>query len=193
MVRTQNRNFFSLVSRTNPLTLCKGHVLGLVGLYSGCRAGCNTITFEYQCTIAKTEYSALTEGGTLLLENDGSNGTVCSHFEEDNFRTATSSELMTGFFEANLGQPLSRVTIGALDDLNGYGVLNYDEADEWPAPLPTRRTQNTEGKDTSTSSRGPKWEIYRPSHSFFLPDLMRDLEPPIEVTLPNASKKNLRG
>lgn len=45
---------------------------------------------------------------------------------------------MTGFFEANLWQPLSLVTVAALDDIGGYEV-DYCGADIWPA---TADTQN---------------------------------------------------
>ena len=66
------------------------------------------------------------------MENNGGPGTACGHWEEDVFRFGESSELMTGFFEANLLQPISIATVAALDDLGGYEV-DYCGADVWPA------------------------------------------------------------
>lgn len=45
---------------------------------------------------------------------------------------------MTGFFEANLYQPLSLVTVAALDDIDGYTV-DYCGADIWPATATTSK------------------------------------------------------
>jgi len=113
-----------------------GHVLGLVGTSGNCASGCNpndsSKQATYSCSLAKAEYENINPGQTLFLENQGSVGTACSHWEEDSFKTNKSSELMTGFFEANLYQPLSLVTIAALDDIEGYTV-DYCAADIFPA------------------------------------------------------------
>lgn len=49
------------------------------------------------------------------------------NYSEKSFTSATESELMTPFFEENKYQPISRVSIGALQDL-GYEV-NMNAAD----------------------------------------------------------------
>ena len=105
---------------------------------------------------AGTEYAALGLGpNTLRLENDGGGGTKCKHWDEDSFAVAGSSELMTGGFEAGLYQPISRMTVAALDDLGVYGPLNYDAADPYPA---TRRKLE----------EGPGFEVLTPTESFTL-------------------------
>ena len=64
---------------------------------------------------------------SLNIEDDGGAGTAGSHWEQDDF----SNELMTGY--VSLGEtPLSKVTVGALDDL-GYEV-DYNAADPWYGP-----------------------------------------------------------
>ncbi len=123
-----------------------GHVLGLVGVgESSCSSGCNPSNSNkntpYQCQLAVDEYKALVPNKTLFLENNGGSGTACSHWEENSFNSGQSSELMTGTFEANLYQPISLVTVAALDDIPGYEV-DYCGADIWPA-------------DSTTSTRFP--------------------------------------
>ena len=92
---------------------------------------------------------------TLRLENDGGGGTKCKHWDEDSFAIDGSSELMTGGFEAGLYQPISRMTVAALDDLGVYGPLNYAAADPYPA---TRRKLE----------EGPGFEVLTPTESFTL-------------------------
>ena len=115
-----------------------GHILGLVETTgSKCSNDCpNTGDTSYTCPKALAEYNALGLENTLRLENDGGGGTKCKHWDEDSFAIDGSSELMTGGFEAGLYQPISRMTVAALDDLGVYGPLNYAAADPYPA---TRR------------------------------------------------------
>ena len=89
------------------------------------------------------------------MENDGGGGTKCKHWDEDSFAIDGSSELMTGGFEAGLYQPISRMTVAALDDLGVYGPLNYAAADPYPA---TRRKLE----------EGPGFEVLTPTESFTL-------------------------
>ncbi len=63
------------------------------------------------------------------VANTGGPGTREGHWRESVF----GNELMTGFLDGGIN-PLSRVTVGALEDM-GYEV-NYDAADEFR--LPTR-------------------------------------------------------
>ena len=139
-----------------------GHVLGLVGTNGDCTSACDPNNrfsrSEYQCALALEEYEAIAPGD-LFLENSGGMGTACGHWDEAVFRTSASSELMTGFFEANLFQPLSLVTVAALDDLGGYEV-DYCGADIWPA-------------DENTIQR---FEIYRTENNLD-PDGMLPMPP----------------
>jgi len=115
-----------------------GHVLGLVGTTGRCNDACDSTNPSarslYSCPLAAAEYEEWAPGN-LLLENSGGMGTACGHWEEDVFRTQESSEVMTGFFEADLFQPLSSVTVAGLEDL-GY-VVDYCGADAWPANAET--------------------------------------------------------
>jgi hypothetical protein len=63
------------------------------------------------------------------VANTGGPGTREGHWRESVF----GNELMTGFLDGGIN-PLSRVTVGALEDM-GYQV-NYDAADDFR--LPTR-------------------------------------------------------
>lgn len=134
-----------------------GHILGLVEAFGGssCSNNCRgTGDTSYTCLKAGEEYAALGLSTNLTLENGGGGGTSCAHWEEDSFKAVGSSELMTGFFEANLYQPISRVTVAALDDRGVYGAVNYDAADPYPA---TRRKLKEGG-----------FEVLAPSESFTL-------------------------
>ena len=134
-----------------------GHILGLVETTgSKCSNDCpNTGDTSYTCPKALAEYNALGLENTLRLENDGGGGAKCKHWDEDSFAIDGSSELMTGGFEAGLYQPISRMTVAALDDLGVYGPLNYAAADPYPA---TRRKLE----------EGPGFEVLTPTESFTL-------------------------
>ena len=60
---------------------------------------------------------------TVPVEGTGGSGTANSHWRETTFET----ELMTGFIDAG-GNPLSRMTIGALKDF-GYEVIQFPADD----------------------------------------------------------------
>jgi hypothetical protein len=137
-----------------------GHVLGLVSVNGACSTACNPENSReqgrYECPLASRLYEemAATATDALFLENRGGIGTACGHWEEDSFQTGVSSEVMTGFFEANMFQPVSKVTVAALQEMGGYEV-DYCGADVWPADETTikryevYRTEN--GLDMETS------------------------------------------
>ena len=60
--------------------------------------------------------------------------TVCTTHPSHN------SELMTPYFEENLAQPLSRVSIAALDDSFSDYVVDYEAADPFPVDRRMLRT-----------------------------------------------------
>ena len=101
------------------------HVLGLERLWS--RRKFDLIDFDksgYTGENALAEYRTLTgnpAASVVPLETTGGRGTVYSHWAEAIF----GDELMTGYADDDL--PLSRVTVGALEDL-GYTV-RYAAAD----------------------------------------------------------------
>lgn len=78
---------------------------------------------------------------TVPLANTGGCGTADSHWRE----IYLQDELMTGYAQGG-GEPLSRVTIGALQDL-GY-VVDFDAADDWSVPaLPSLRRVSPDAFD----------------------------------------------
>ena len=141
-----------------------GHVLGLVGTTTNlCNFECNPDSLEqsgYSCPLANAEYENLVPGASLKLENRGGVGTACSHWEEDSFAVDGSSELMTGFFEEFLLQPLSLVTVAALDDLGLYEV-DYCGADVWPATADTQQ----------------RFQVFSTSHTMDLDTMMMHYAP----------------
>lgn len=62
-------------------------------------------------------------GNPVPIENTGGGGTRDAHWRESVF----GRELLTGFYNVGAVNPLSRVTVGAMQDL-GY-VVNYQQAD----------------------------------------------------------------
>ncbi len=84
----------------------------------------NNIT--YKGKKAMDAYHKLGAKGEVPVENTGGAGTKCGHWRESVF----DSELMTGW--ADPKAPLSRVTIGALEDF-GYEV-DYNQADPYSLP-----------------------------------------------------------
>jgi hypothetical protein len=83
---------------------------------------------------AMAEYGRLTGGDgapprPVPVENRGGSGTARSHWREGVF----DAELMTGFVDP-AGNPMSRVTVGCLEDL-GYQV-DYAAADPYTLPSP---------------------------------------------------------
>lgn len=110
-----------------------GHALGFGSYWSyKCGVDCETLgDHDYTCPNAVAEYAKLSLGDKLLITNDGGEGSICSHWEDDSFRnTGGWSELMTPFFDADKEQLVTTVTVGAFADL-GYEV-NYAVADDIP-------------------------------------------------------------
>lgn len=121
-----------------------GHVLGFGTLWQlmGLLRGAGTANPIFIGANAMREYGELTGAGRPLpvpVANTGGTGTRDSHWRE----TLFGNELMTGFLNGGIN-PLSRVTIGALQDM-GYEV-NYDVADDYR--LPTNAQLQTMGIST---------------------------------------------
>ena len=111
-----------------------GHVLGLGTLWElkNLVIGVGTDDPRYTGGNALREYRQLAGNPTapsIPVENTGGPGTADSHWRESVFGT----EIMTGFAErAGVAMPISRITVGALEDL-GYTV-NYVAADPYMIP-----------------------------------------------------------
>jgi len=132
-----------------------GHALGLVNdvgtkCFSPCEGRGGTkfgwAGPEGSCFKTQDEYAKLNLGLGPLRVDSGQ----CAHWDERSFpavRTG-SSELMTPDFRADYPQPLSRVTIAALDEAASDYVVDYSAADPYPFPRDTR----TDVRPTSSFS-----------------------------------------
>ena len=107
-----------------------GHILGIGTLWSllGLKNGAG----DYIGVHGLAEYRALAgnpSAASVPIEHDGGSGTAGAHWDEDTF----NAELMTGFAESSgIPMPISRMTVGSLEDL-GYTV-NYAAADAYALP-----------------------------------------------------------
>lgn len=162
-----------------------GHILGLVNLrntdcYSTCASGNYNYGWDnFGCTKAALEYIGLGLNlGTLKVENgNAGDGGACSHWEEDNFPTSTgSSELMTGSFEADKFQPITRVTVAALEEAHSDYVVDYDAAEPYPFSPRTSPVLDGFGRRNVNG-------VYKPDTTFTIKNRMMRLSEPIE--LPN--------
>jgi hypothetical protein len=100
-----------------------GHVLGIGTIWNFQRALLNTATTGdpyYVGVGARTQFATLNSvtysGNPVPVENTGGSGTVNSHWRT----SVMQRELMQGFAVGGV-QPLSRITVGSLQDL-GYTV-----------------------------------------------------------------------
>ncbi|RIH82294.1 VCBS repeat protein [Calidithermus terrae] len=107
-----------------------GHVLGIGTLWNYNRsllAGAGSSDPRFVGANAVREWQALGGSGNVPVENTGGAGTRDSHWRESVF----NNEIMTGYLDSG-ANPLSRLTIGSLEDL-GYTV-NYAAADPYALP-----------------------------------------------------------
>lgn len=104
-----------------------GHILGFGTLWlDGLLVDEGTSDPRFTGANAVAEWHALGGAGDVPVEETGGQGTAGGHWRESVFGT----ELMTGFsHEVGVFQPLSRVTIGSMEDL-GYQV-DYGSADAY--------------------------------------------------------------
>jgi len=151
-----------------------GHVLGIGSLWEVRNLVDLTDATNplYVGTNGLREYRALTSSTTVTgvpVENTGGPGTAGSHWRDSVFRT----ELMTGYAEpAGVVMPISRLTIGSLQDL-GYTV-NYAAADPYVLPAPAAAT-NVIRSSTATSSNQRLFALVASSGADFLAAAMRQL------------------
>lgn len=102
-----------------------GHVLGIGPIWKKvCGNDCYNGDTNYKCNKASKEFKRIVnQYGTLRLQPY-----ECMHWAEDNFGYL-NDELMTPIFDEDMYQPISRVTVGALEDV-GYQV-DYAAADPY--------------------------------------------------------------
>ncbi len=114
-----------------------GHVIGVGTLwewgsfdlldYSGasCQASSDP---SFNGAGAVGAYAAIGGSGNVPVEDGGSSGTKCGHWDEETF----DNELMTGYLDGGAANPISRITAASLDDL-GYQV-DENAADSYDLP-----------------------------------------------------------
>ncbi|GBF90040.1 hypothetical protein Rsub_02748 [Raphidocelis subcapitata] len=81
-------------------------------------------TYYYKCAAARAQYRGLGCGKALRIESNRGSGQDCVHFAEKDL----PNELMTPVVGTGV---LSRVTLGAVEDIWGRGSINYGVADPW--------------------------------------------------------------
>jgi Leishmanolysin len=93
-------------------------------------AGTDSQRCPYYGIKASQEFAKISTCTVVPLENNGKSGdgTYCSHWAE----ACLKHELMTGIINYGGNNPLSRITVGALEDL-GYSNLDYSAADTYTA------------------------------------------------------------
>ncbi|KAI8468868.1 MAG: hypothetical protein J3K34DRAFT_425825 [Monoraphidium minutum] len=115
-----------------------GHALG-VGIWfdeMGCVQGCveeSGIATAYTCKNAVREHQNAGCTGSLLIETSlgYKEGSGCTHWSE----AAYKNELMTP--NADVGAvPISRITLGAIEDIWGDGSVDYTQADPFVCTTP---------------------------------------------------------
>lgn len=106
-----------------------GHVLGFGTIWSnlGLLTGAGSSDPRFTGANATREYDAKfgVTDTSVPVENTGGSGTADAHWRESVF----TNELMTGFLNSGVANPISRTTVGQFQDL-GYQV-NYNSADPY--------------------------------------------------------------
>lgn len=107
-----------------------GHVLGIgtTWLDNEFLVGILSLNPQYVGEQGVAQFQALGGSGSVPVENRGGIGTRADHWRESVFQ----SELMTGALNADVFNPLSRLTIGSLVDL-GYAV-DFNQAEPYALP-----------------------------------------------------------
>ncbi len=134
-VDTQMDGLLTANQLTNTVTHEMGHILGLgthwqqlnlsVNVLGGNLCGTDP---QYIGANAIREYRALGGAGNIKLENLYGPGTCEGHWKESVFGT----ELMTGFLNGGVANPLSRMTLASMQDL-GYSI-DLSKADSYSIP-----------------------------------------------------------
>ena len=117
------------------------HILGFGSLWSSkgllINSGTANVAFTGAQGVAAYNSVFSTTATSVPVENTGGAGTANSHWRESVF----GNELMTGFLNSGVFNPLSRVTIASMADL-GYSV-NVGAADAYSPPTTTSPSGGT--------------------------------------------------
>jgi Ca2+-binding RTX toxin-like protein len=143
-------SMFSNGTWTNVILHEMGHVLGIGTLWDSLHL--KNGVGDYIGAHGLAEYRTLIGNAgavSVPVEHDGGSGTAGAHWDEDTFNT----ELMTGYAEASgVGMPISRMTIGSLQDM-GYTV-SYSAADAYSMPGATGGPTGVTGDNNDNTLTG---------------------------------------
>jgi len=126
------------------------HVLGFGSIWTakGLLTGTGTLDPRFTGAQAVAAYNALfgTSATGVPLDNSGIEGTADSHWSED----VLDNELMTGFLNPGVANPLSQITIASMADL-GYAV-NLAAADPYTKPASMLLAANSSGNSSGQTA-----------------------------------------
>lgn len=134
-----------------------GHALGFGSLWQrfGLVQGAGTANPIYVGINGLREYRSLFGAPSapgVPVEATGGQGTADSHWRETTF----DAELMTGYVEqAGVRMPISRMTVGAMQDL-GYTV-NYAAADPFSRPAVVSAAATVQASTAPPNTPKPAW------------------------------------
>lgn len=153
-----------------------GHVLGIGTIWEdlGLITGVGTSNAQFLGASAVQAYRdifGVTATSVPVESNLGGGGTLYSHWDEATF----DNELMTGFLNGGVENPISRITVGQMADL-GYDV-NMLAADEYAPPALRAR------REGSTSAPRGRLEILDAPRTF--------VDASASVVLPAAAEPDL--
>jgi hypothetical protein len=139
--------------------------LSFTKCYSPCSPS-NVYVASSGCTGASNEYDKLNlDVGPLKVD-----AASCGHWDESSFpRSSGSSELMTPYFESGLRQPITRVTLAALDEGATDYVIDYNAANSF----------STFNSISAAVDDEEQYEVLTPTASFSLMGKMDDVSQPI--------------
>ena len=121
-----------------------GHALGFGAMWETFDLiSASTTDPRYLGSAANAQWHATGGSGNAPIENEGGEGTVRSHWRESTF----GRELMTGFANTDVFQPLSRMTIASFADL-GYTV-DLAAADPFTPSSPMTSAQLSRSLDSA--------------------------------------------
>jgi len=89
---------------------------------------------------------------------------------------------MTGFFESNMRQPITKVTVAALDDSYTDYVVDYTQADSYYPSAITRKITSNTSTENDANENESGWKVLRPTTSFTLEGRMIRI-PPIPIPM----------
>lgn len=104
-----------------------GHLLGIGTLWAarGITKSDSSSNCPYLGEHANREYHRVSGCKTVPTELDGGRGTRCLHFDEE----CMGAELMTGYIDRDVSNPMSRITIAALEDLSYH--VDYSKSESY--------------------------------------------------------------